>query len=144
MITTRCHLSKAKIMRQAKTILIAVSLIGSSLFVHANNEKVPPAEPIIQGSVVNAATKKPLKGVCVKIQSASGENLVESDASGNFKIPAVKGDVVIVLEKKGFKTFRSKKMTITGGVLNKLNFEINSHVDDSEIFHPLSRMMSTW
>lgn len=132
-------------MRQTKQLFLAVSLFSFSAVAFANNEKTNPTEPVILGSVINASTKKPLKGVTVLIKSAKGENLVESDECGNFKIPVVKGEVVIVLEKKGFKTFRSKKLCFTEGVLNKINFDLStSSTEDSDIFHPLSRMMDTW
>ena len=55
------------------------------------------------------------------------------------QIPA--GEVTIVLEKKGYKTYRREGVILKPGMSIKLNFDIKSDDEDSEVFHPLLRMM---
>jgi len=51
--------------------------------------------------------------------------------------------VIIVLEKKGYKTTRREGIIIKEGVSLKMNFDItNIKLDDeSDVFHPFLRMM---
>jgi hypothetical protein len=53
------------------------------------------------------------------------------------------GEVIIILEKKGYKTTRREGVVIKEGVSLKVNFDItNIHLDDeSDVFHPFLRMM---
>jgi len=53
------------------------------------------------------------------------------------------GEVIIVLEKKGYKTTRREGIIIKEGVSLKMNFDITTIVldDESDVFHPFLRMM---
>ena len=52
------------------------------------------------------------------------------------------GEVVIILEKKGYKTARKEGIIIKEGVQLKLNFDMSSfEEDDSDVFHPFMRML---
>jgi hypothetical protein len=54
------------------------------------------------------------------------------------------GEVVIILEKKGYKTCRREGVIIKEGVALKLNFDIvnvSTEDDDGDVFHPLMRMV---
>ncbi len=126
-------------------ILLLTALLPLSLVVKANHGKDGKSEPSVLGSVADAATKKPVSGVTVSITCAKmqGEKEVITDASGNFKIPQLcAGEVTIVLEKKGYKTFRKEGVVLKEGMSLKMNFDIRLEgEDESEVFHPLLRMM---
>ena len=53
------------------------------------------------------------------------------------------GEVIIVLEKKGYKTTRREGIIIKEGVSLKMNFDITNMQleDESDVFHPFLRMM---
>jgi hypothetical protein len=125
--------------------LLLTALLPLSLVVQANHGKDGKSEPSVLGSVADATTKKPVSGVTVSITCAKmqGEKEVITDASGNFKIPQIcSGEVTIVLEKKGYKTYRKEGVVLKEGMSLKLNFDIRLEGDDdSEVFHPLLRMM---
>jgi hypothetical protein len=72
-----------------------------------------------------------------------GEKEFVTDASGIFKAnPIPAGEVTIVLEKKGYiKPTDVKVSSLKPGMSIKLNFDIKSDDEDSEVFHPLLRMM---
>jgi len=132
-------------MRGLKVLLVLAVLLPLSLLTRANGAKGDgKTEPALMGSVSDAATKKPVQGVTVSISTVKGQEKREftTDASGNFKVPQMPaGEVVIVLEKKGYKTYRKEGIIIKEGVSLKLNFDITSVEDDGDVFHPLMRMM---
>ena len=129
-----------------KFLLLLIS-VPLSLMVQANN---PPregvsAEPVLQGSVVDANTKKPVQGVIVSIctNKCQERKEVTTDATGNFKVPQMPfGEVTIVLEKKGYKTYRREGVLLKEGMSIKLNMDIKSEEEkEGDVFHPLMRMM---
>lgn len=132
-------------MRLSKKLLVILALIPLALVTKANHGKDGnPTEPALLGSVSDAVTKKPLQGVVISITSSKmqGEKEFVTDASGSFKasqIPA--GEVTIVLEKKGYKTYRREGVILKQGMSMKLTFDIKSEDEDGEVFHPLLRMM---
>jgi hypothetical protein len=135
-------------MRGKKTYLLLAALLPLSLLAKANgdNGNRKSTEPVLQGCVADACTKKPIQGVTVSISTSKGQEKREftTDASGNFKVPQMPvGEVIIVLEKKGYKTTRREGIIIREGVSLKVNFDItNSRLDDeSDVFHPFMRMM---
>lgn len=105
-----------------------------------NEEK--KGDPSITGVVSDAESKKPVQGVTVSI-SGKNQDKKESfvtDASGNFKSTLQPGEVTIVLEKKGYRTYRKEGVLIKEGVTLKLNIDMEEN-DDAGLFHPLLRMM---
>lgn len=136
-------------MRGKKVYLLLATLLPLSLLAKANNDNGDnrkSSEPALQGCVADAATKKPVQGVTVSISTPKGQEKKEftTDASGNFKVPQLPvGEVIIVLEKKGYKTTRREGIIIKEGASLKMSFDItNMRVDDeSDVFHPLLRMM---
>src|SRR5688572_15789010 len=135
-------------MRGKKNYLLLAALLPLSLLAKANgdNGNRKSTEPVLQGCVADACTKKPISGVTVSISTSKGQEKREftTDASGNFKVPQMPvGEVIIVLEKKGYKTTRREGIIIKEGVSLKVNFDItNSRLDDeSDVFHPFMRMM---
>src|SRR5687768_16443820 len=136
-------------MRDAKKLLMLMSLLPLSLMVKANLGKDGKAEPVLHGSVSDATTKKPLQGVTISIKprKINGEKEFVTDASGNFKVSQVPtGEVTIVLEKKGYKTYRREGVVLKEGMTVKLNFDISleESVDETGILHPLIRMADGW
>jgi len=133
-------------MRGKKKLLLLTAMIPLALMAKANGEKGKP-EPVISGIISEAGSKKPVQGVTVSI---AGKGLQEkkeftTDATGNFKVPQMPaGELIIILEKKGYKTFRKEGVTLKEGVPLKLNFDITNEAgdDESQVFHPL-RMMDS-
>ena len=124
--------------------------IAPAIWASANTDGPGPkderkGDPSINGSVSDAESKKPVQGVTVSI-SGKGQEKKETlitDASGNFKTNLLApGEVTIVLEKKGYKTFRKEGVVLKEGMSLKMNFDIRLEGEnDSEVFHPLLRMM---
>ena len=130
-------------MRISKRLILALALIPLAMAAKANHGKDGKAEPALTGSVSDAVTKKPLQGVTISITSSkmNGEKEFITDATGSFKasqIPA--GEVTIVLEKKGYQTYRREGVVLKQGMSTKLTFDIKSEEDDVQVFHPLLMM----
>ena len=135
-------------MRGKKSYLLLAALTTLSLLTKANgdNGARKSTEPVLQGCVADASTKKPVQGVTVSISSSKGQEKKEftTDASGNFKVPQMPvGEVIIILEKKGYKTTRREGIIIKEGASLKLSFDMSNIQieDESDIFHPFLRMM---
>ena len=145
-----CQPFKHLIMRGSKKLLFLTALLPLALLTKANTIDDGKAEPVLQGYVSDAVTKKPVQGVTISIstkgQEKSDKKELTTDAYGNFKIPQLpNGEVVIILEKKGYKTCRREGVVIKEGVSLKLNFDIVNMTanddDESGVFHPLMRMV---
>jgi hypothetical protein len=135
-------------MKGVKKTLLFLSLIPLSLALKANEPVVKAwgkSEPILQGSITDASTKKPVAGVLISICSKNTEKKeYTTDASGNFKVSQMAaGEVTIILEKKGYKTFRREGVIIKEGLSIKLTFDIKSEDrgEENDYFHPMIRMM---
>ena len=136
-------------MRGSKKFLFLTVLLPLSLLTKANTIDDGKADPVLQGFVSDAATKKPIQGVTISItqkgQDKSDKKEYTTDAWGNFKVSQMPvGEVVIILEKKGYKTCRREGIVIKEGVSLKLTFDIvsaNADDDESDVFHPLMRMV---
>ena len=133
-------------MKLPKKLLLFTLLIVSAMWASAKN--IVPGEdkkgdPSINGIVSDAENKKPVQGVTVSI-SAKGQDKRETlttDAYGNFKTNQLSpGEVTIVLEKKGYRTYRKEGVLIKEGVTLKLAMDIEED-DDAGVFHPLLRMI---
>jgi hypothetical protein len=135
-------------MRGKKTYLLLAALLPLSLLTKANgdNGNRKSTEPVLQGCVADAATKKPVQGVTISISTSKGQEKKEftTDAAGNFKVPQMPvGEVIIILEKNGCKTTRREGIVIKEGVSLKMTFDITNTqlADESDVFHPFLRMM---
>ena len=127
-----------------KKLLVILSLLPLALITKANHGKDGKPEPALLGSVSDAVTKKPLKGVTISITSTKmyGEKEFITDASGSFKASQIPpGEVTIILEKKGYKTIRREGVILKEGMSIKMSFDIKSEDEESDVFHPLLRMM---
>lgn len=128
----------------AKKLLGILFLLPLALVTKANHGKDGKAEPAVYGSVSDAVTKKPLQGVTISITSSkmNGGKEYKTDASGIFRassLPA--GEVTIILEKKGYKTYRREGVVLKEGMNIKMSFDIKSDDEEDEVFHPLLRMI---
>ncbi|RYY29798.1 MAG: carboxypeptidase regulatory-like domain-containing protein [Chitinophagaceae bacterium] len=140
---------KPPFMKGVKNLLVSLSFVPLTLFAEANetnkhiNGKV---QPPLQGNITDATTKKPVAGVLVSICGTKGseKKAVTTDATGNFIVPQVSyGEVTIVLEKKGYKTFRREGVVLKQGNPLTLNLDLKSEgrSGDADFFHPLMLMM---
>lgn len=139
-------------MRVRKNLLLLTALVPLSLLAKANSDnngerERGKTEPVLYGVVADAATKKPVQGVTLSITATGKEKDKDkkefvTDASGNFKVPQMPpGEVVIVLEKKGYKTIRKENVVIKEGVSLRVNVDLTADEDESDVFHPFMRMM---
>ena len=127
-------------MRSKKHVLLLSLLIPLSYFAKANDEvENKKGDPSINGYVSDAESKKAVQGVTVSITAGKEKKEFTTDASGNFKVPAMNpGEVTITLEKKGYKTYRKEGVVIREGVTLKLTLDIEEEEDGA--FHPLLRL----
>ncbi|HUQ65300.1 MAG TPA: carboxypeptidase-like regulatory domain-containing protein [Flavitalea sp.] len=137
-------------MERLKFFLLILFILPLSNCVFASqdgNGTKDPKEPVISGSVSDAFSKKPVKGVTVYVTAKDGTKLITTDASGKFIIPKLPpGEVTIQLEKKGYKTYRREKVILKEGIQIKLNFDISNlkeEEDNNDLFHPLLRMIES-
>lgn len=139
-------------MRVRKTLLLLTAFVPLSLMAKANSDnngerERGKTEPVLYGVVADATTKKPVQGVTLSITSTGKEKDKDrkefvTDAAGNFKVPQMPpGEVVIVLEKKGYKTIRKENVVIKEGVSLRVNVDLTADEDESDVFHPFMRMM---
>ena len=134
-------------MQHFRFLLLLLALLPLSNCVFANQDGDGTKESIITGSVSDAVSKKPVKGVTISIASKDKvEKLVTTDASGQFIIPKLPaGEVTIILEKKGYKTYRKEKFVIKEGTQVKIKVDMSNEKEheDVNLFYPLLRMMES-
>ena len=132
-------------MQRLKLFILLLALLHLSNCVFANQDGDGTKDPALSGSVSDASSKKPVKGVTVSVLAKDGIEKLETDASGRFIIPKLPaGEVTIVLEKKGYKTYRREKVIVKEGAQMKLNFDLsNLKQDEDNLFHPLFRMIES-
>ena len=134
-------------MQHLRFFILLVALLPLSNCVFANQDGDGTKESIITGSVSDAVSKKPVKGVTISIASKDKvEKLVTTDASGQFIIPKLPaGEVTIILEKKGYKTYRKEKFVIKEGTQVKIRVDMSNEKEheDVNLFYPLLRMMES-
>jgi len=133
-------------MQRVKILILFLALLPFSNCVLANQDGDGTKEPALSGSVSDANSKKPVKGVSVYVTAKDGTKLITTDASGKFIVPKLPaGEVTIQLEKKGYKTYRREKVVLKEGMQIKLNFDISNlkEEEDNDLFHPLLRMIES-
>lgn len=135
-------------MQRLRTLILFFGLLPLSNCVFATQDGDGTKESMIMGSVSDASSRKPVKGVSIYIISSKDKigKLVTSDAAGQFTIPKLPaGEVTIVLEKKGYKTYRKEKFVIREGMQVKLKVDMSNERPPAEenLFHPLLRMMES-
>ena len=133
-------------MRDPKIWLLTLSLITLTVAVKANNggkEEKAKSEPTIQGMVSDGLTNRPVRGVTISIRYGNIPMQVTTDASGNFTIPGMpQGQVTMILEKKGYKTYRKDGLRLKQGMVIIISPETEEpEVEEGDVFHPLRRMI---
>ncbi|WP_164735462.1 carboxypeptidase-like regulatory domain-containing protein [Pseudoflavitalea rhizosphaerae] len=131
------------------TAILPLALLAKANNGNKGEKERGKTEPVLYGMVADATTKKPVQGVTLSITTAAKgqENAKDrkefvTDAAGQFKVPLMPpGEVVIVLEKKGYKTYKKENVIIKEGVSLKMNLDLTADEDESDVFHPLMRMM---
>lgn len=131
------------------TAILPLALLAKANNGNKGEKERGKTEPVLYGMVADAVTKKPVQGVTLSITTAAKgqENVKDrkefvTDAAGLFKVPQMPpGEVVIVLEKKGYKTYKKENVIIKEGVSLKMNLDLTADEDESDVFHPLMRMM---
>ena len=134
-----------KILKLAGLLII---IICCTSFSESSLPGVQGARKTIEGSlhgyVVDAVTKKPLTGVTVSLlgSKTSSDLAMQSDAAGYFKFSKLPpGDVIVMVEKKGYKAYKSEVQSVKEGTI-KINIEVQPGEDDEiEAWHPLGRFM---
>lgn len=98
-------------MQRLKIFLLVFGLFPLSNCVYANQDGDGTKEPVLTGSVSDALSKKPVKGVTISITSKDHvEKSFTTDAAGKFIIPKLpSGEVTIVLEKKDTRLINVKR-----------------------------------
>src|SRR5690606_13874281 len=111
----------------------------------ANTGDPEASKPALVGSVSDALSKKPVKGVNVSVTSSTDKvhKSVTTDASGKFSIHRLPdGECTIILEKRGYKTYKKEKIIIKRGTQLKINIDMfYDHEETTDLFHPLLRVM---
>ena len=113
-------------------IALPFSLVATA---NSNNKKMSSGETSVTGVVIDSKTKKPLQGVTISAVSPKlqGEKEISSNNQGSFKfesVPVV--DLIIVFEKKGYKTVKKEAAKLKDGELMKLTIELIPQLDEDD------------
>jgi hypothetical protein len=134
-------------MKGVQSLILCFCLVSLGFYARASDVEIcGKSQPLLQGSITDAATKKPVAGVVVSIfgQKSSEKKEYTTDATGNFIVPQfASGEVTIVLEKKGYKTFRREGVVLKEGNPIKLNMDLKTEArsEDGIFFNPLMLML---
>ncbi len=133
-------------MRLTKKAILLSFFLLPVLGAMANQDKrTGGGEPSVTGTVADADSKKPVTGVTVSItgKGLDKKETLTTDGNGGFKSGNLNpGEVTILVEKKGYRTYKKEGVQLKDGATIKLMLEIEEEDDDDGgIFHPLLRMM---
>jgi len=112
-----------------KLFLFAISILGFS-FVHAGTIGPDPLskgkKEDINGIVIHAESKKPLKDVNVTaVHISKKEMVVKTDDIGNFSFDELEsGTYKFIFEKTGYKKITKEKVVIKANDAFQLNIEM--------------------
>lgn len=127
----------------ARTLFFASSLFTliTTAVPASTGKEDSKAEPVIKGSVSDGSTRKPVEGVTISIKVSGKMQTVVTDAAGNFRLPKLADGAAatIVLEKKGYKTYRKEGVVLKEGMI--INFNVFEQELEENVFHPLHRMI---
>jgi outer membrane receptor protein involved in Fe transport len=82
---------------------------------------------VLTGTIVDAATKKPLADVVVTVTSPAlqGEQTVVTDGSGSYRVPNLpQGDYTLRLDKDSFRPYARGGITMRGNSTIRVNAEL--------------------
>ncbi len=130
-----------------RTIGLLAALLPLADRAMADQEGRRASDPVLLGSVSDAVSRKPVKGVTISVRSSDNrlDRSFTTDAQGNFTIPWLPaGEVTLVLEKKGYKTYRKEKVVLKEGTQVRLQLDLrNLQQEEFHLFQPLLRMMES-
>ena len=131
-------------MKPFKSITMLAATVCLGVLTLASGPGRRAMEGGIQGYVVDAVTRKPVSGVTVQLQGkALSEQTCQVENSGYFRFSKIPfGEVCLVVEKKGYKVFKSDMQTIKEGV-TKFNIEVQpvGEGDELDSWHPIKKFM---
>jgi hypothetical protein len=105
-----------------KSLLVFALLIAGS--VRAQSQGMGT----LTGTVKDEATQAPIPDVLVTASSArmQGQQVVKTDSTGTYLIPQLPpGTYAIVFEKKGYKSFGEKGITLDADRMLRLNVSLH-------------------
>lgn len=115
-----------------KKILTLTVALASCYFVQAQKGKGAASESkfVVKGTVVNAATHKPVRGIRVRFKDFTA---AITDSAGNFSIKLPAAEAIVMLTGDGFQT---KEVAVKGA--GSLNIEVyedgfSSASDDADL-----------
>ncbi|MEO5729820.1 MAG: carboxypeptidase-like regulatory domain-containing protein, partial [Byssovorax sp.] len=82
---------------------------------------------VLTGTIVDAATKKPLADVVVTVTSPAlqGEQTVVTDGSGTYRVPNLpQGDYTLRLDRDSFRPYARGGITLRGNSTIRVNAEL--------------------
>jgi hypothetical protein len=114
-----------------KSLLLAVSLLGFVVAKANGNDPGTGKKDDLNGIVIHADTKKPLKDVSVTAYLISKkEKVVLTNEDGNFSFDELKaGTYKFIFEKTGFKKITKEKVVIKTDEAFQLNIEMAESSD---------------
>jgi 5-hydroxyisourate hydrolase-like protein (transthyretin family) len=110
--------------------LLLLLIFSTSVFMVFACDNKTSKDPIISGTVIDAATKKPVSDVAVTVtlvyNFTKTEITVSSDANGQYKImQAPTGNYKIKFEKDNYKTTEKNNIAVKPETLTKVNVELD-------------------
>ncbi len=109
-----------------KLLMLSICLLGTFM-AKANNGPGTGARDEVNGVVVHAETKRPLKDVSITayINNSKKEKIVLSNEEGGFSFDELKPGVYkFVFEKTGFKKVTKEKVVIKTDETSQLQIEL--------------------
>lgn len=122
-----------------KLLLSAVSLFCVAIVTHAGNNGNGAETGSVQGTIIDAETKKPVANVTftAAISKSSYQKEFITDEKGNFKLSNMPvGEHTIVIDNKTYKPSKKEGVLIRDGLVLKLNFEVKE--DEPDDHHPFT------
>ncbi len=116
-----------------KVILLALFAAGFSI---ASLAGTGVDNGTVQGTIINAETKKPIANATFSaaINKLSFQKEFQTDANGNFKINVPTGEHNLIIDKLGFKAVKKENIVVRDGIIVKLTLEVIEA--EEELHHP--------
>ena len=106
---------------------ILVAVVFLAWIVGPSRARAQVGTGVVTGTVLDAATKKPVADVVVTLTSPSlqGEQVVVTDSAGFYRVPDLPpGHYGITLEKDGFKRYAHEGIELRGDSTLRMNAEL--------------------
>ena len=116
-------------------LLLAFSSAGFAAYATSGTEKQKTVEPAVAGTVLDAATKKPVADVVITAThtTAKSQHTITTDANGQFKLPQLPtGTYKFKFEKANYQSVEKQNVTVKQEAPVKINIEISNYPDQDE------------